>query len=203
VSQIAAKTGATTTCGACVPVIERILKLDAPPLQPARRGVALPVLGALALLAAFGAAYGRPLLTRILPWHLSFWDHLWRQPAAQQLTGFSMLGLLAVALLLPLRRKLDRMPGSVGAWRVVHTVLGVLATGALVAHTGLRLGVNLNLLLSLTFVALAAAGGLAAFWPWGQRPPGALARGVRLLHLILFWPALALIGLHVLAVYAF
>jgi nitrite reductase (NADH) large subunit len=203
VSDIAARTGATTTCGACVPVVERILKLDAPPLQVPVRGLTLPIVGALSLLAALLVAYGRPILARSVPWYLPFWNHLWREPLAQQITGFSMLGLLGIGLLLPLRRKLARAPGSVGVWRVVHTVVGLLATAALVAHTGLRLGVKFNLILSLMFLTLAVAGAMAAFWPWGQRPPGALARGLRLLHLTLFWPALALIGLHVLAVYSF
>jgi nitrite reductase (NADH) large subunit len=203
VPEIAARTGATTTCGACVPVIERIIKLDAPPLRPAKVSPAWPLLGAVALLAALAVAYGRTFLEHALPWHLPFWDHLLRSPRAQQTTGFSVLGLVVVALFLPLRRKLARLPGSLGLWRAVHASVGLAATAGLAAHTGLRLGVNANLYLSLAFLALVGAGAVTAFWPWGQRPPAAFARGARLLHLALFWPALALLGLHILAVYSF
>jgi nitrite reductase (NADH) large subunit len=91
----------------------------------------------------------------------------------------------------------------VGLWRVVHTAVGALAVAGLAVHTGLRLGVHLNLFLSIAVLALAALGGLAAFSPWGQRAPGGLARALRLVHVTLFWPALALIALHVLAVYSF
>src|SRR6185436_19123682 len=129
VAEIAARTGATTTCGSCVPAIERILSLDAPPLQKRRRGLGLLAVGVAALLAAFLVACGRALLARWLPQRLPFWDHLWRAPVAQQVTGFATVGLLAVALLLPLRRKLGKLPGSVGLWRGIHTVLGVLALG--------------------------------------------------------------------------
>jgi nitrite reductase (NADH) large subunit len=203
VAELAACTGATRTCGSCVPVIERILKLDAPPLQAPRRGAVLLSLGVVALLATALLIGARPLLQRWLPQHLPFWDQLWREPVAQQVTGFSTVGLLALVLVLPLRRKLPKLPGSVSAWRVVHAAVGGLAVAALAAHTGLRLGVNLNLFLSIGFLALAAAGGLVALWPWGQRPPGGLARALRFVHLTLFWPALALVALHVLAVYSF
>jgi bacterioferritin-associated ferredoxin len=203
VAELAARTGATRTCGSCVPVIERILKLDAPPLQAPRRGAVLLSLGVVALLATALLIGARPLLQRWLPQHLPFWDQLWREPVAQQVTGFSTVGLLALALVLPLRRKLPKLPASVSLWRVVHGAVGGLAVAALAAHTGLRLGVNLNLFLSIGFLALAAVGGLTAFWPWGQRPPGGLARALRFVHLTLFWPALALVALHVLAVYSF
>jgi nitrite reductase (NADH) large subunit len=205
VADIAIRTGATRTCGSCVPVIERILALDAPPLQQAapRRSVALPALGVLALLATALLVAARPVLVRWLPRHLPFWDELWRAPLAQQITGFATVGLVALALILPLRRKLQRFPGSVTLWRIVHTVVGGLAIAALAAHTGLRLGMHLNLYLSIGFLSLAGMGGLATFWPWGQRPPGPVARALRFLHLTLFWPALALIALHVLVIYTF
>jgi bacterioferritin-associated ferredoxin len=161
VPEIALRTRASTTCGACVPVIERILKLGAPPpLDVVGRGVLLPLLGVAALL-------------------------------------------VTLALLLPLRRKSTAVPGNVALWRLVHAFVGVLAVAAVMVHTGLRLGMNLNRWLSLTLLALAAVGGMAAVWPWGRRAPGPVARGVRLVHVLLFWPALALIGLHVLAVYSF
>lgn len=201
VAEVAAKTRASTTCGACVPVIERILKLDAPP-QRVRRG-AVPWLGGVALLVTALVLGARPALERLWPAQLPDWDQLLRRPLEQQVTGFSLLGLVALVLVLPLRRKLEKLPGSVNAWRVVHAAVGALAVAALIVHTGLRLGVNLNRWLSIGFLALVAAGGASAFWPWGQRAPGPLARGVRWLHVLLFWPALALIGLHVLAVYAF
>jgi nitrite reductase (NADH) large subunit len=203
VAEIAARTAATTTCGACVPVIERILKLDAPALKPGRAPVVLPLAGSLALVGTALLASGRPLLGWALPERLVFWDHLFRSPAAQQWSGYGVLGLVALALVLPLRRRVPVLPGGVNAWRLVHAVVGALAVAALVAHTGLRVGVHFNRWLSIVLLALAAAGGVTSYWPWGQRPPGSLARSLRLVHLTLFWPALTMIGLHILAVYSF
>jgi nitrite reductase (NADH) large subunit len=203
VAEVAARTSATTTCGACVPVIERILKLDAPSQGPVKPGRLLPVVGLLALVSAAVLAWGRPLLAWVLPERLLFWDHLLRAPSAQQASGYAVLGLVVLALLLPLRRRLPRLPGALQRWRAVHSLMGLLAVSALVAHTGLRLGVHLNFWLSIVLLTLAAAGSVASYWPWGQRVPGGFARSVRLVHVALFWPALAMIGLHILAVYSF
>jgi nitrite reductase (NADH) large subunit len=79
-------------------------------------------------------------------------------------------------------------------------MIGLVALAGLVVHGGLRLGVNLNLALSASFLALTGAGSLAAVLVAAR---SSARRATRLLHLTLFWPALALVGLHVLTVYYF
>jgi nitrite reductase (NADH) large subunit len=183
---VSARTGAARTCGACAPAVERIIDVRRP--APRRWGMA--VVGALTLPAVGLVAAGRPLLARWRPDRLPLFDHLWRRPDQQRLTGWVLLGLIGLALLLPLMRR--RGPGL----RVLHALAGGLLVMGLVAHTGLRLGVNFNWVVSMAFLGLAGLGGLAALG-------GFCRRWTRFLHEALFWPALALLALHVVAIYYF
>ena len=87
-------------------------------------------------------------------------------------------------------------------------VVGVLAAVTLIAHTGLRLGDNLNLYLMLSFVGLLLVGGLAGGVIGLQHAlPRGLAKRSRELslwmHIVLLWPLPALLGFHVLKTYWF
>jgi nitrite reductase (NADH) large subunit len=201
VAEIAARTHATTTCGTCIAKVVKALDPDAE--APAERRRPLVAVGIASLLAIVVVAFGRAALERWWPGRLGFWDHLLRQPFDQQLTGFSLLGLMLLSLALPLRKQLRSIPGSATTWRLVHGGLGTLTVAAIVVHTGLRLGLNLNRVLSLAFLELALFGGLAALVPVATDRQARWARMVRGLHGVFFWPALALLGLHVLAVYYF
>jgi nitrite reductase (NADH) large subunit len=201
-AEVATRTRAGTTCGGCAPMLERLVAVGLPPT--AARSPAMVVLGLVALTTVAVVAGARPLLERVWPASLPRWDHLLRAPWEQQLTGFVMLGLIAAALLFPLARKVGASVASVQVWRVVHALVGGLAVAAMLAHTGLRLGVNLNLFLSIAFLGLAAIGGVASLALASRRGlPVGWPRVARVLHLALFWPTLALVGLHVLAVYYF
>ncbi len=137
------------------------------------------------------------------------WDLLWRDSLLKQISGFTLLGIGALVSLISLRKRLTRFSfGSFATWRLAHVLLGSLAVITLVAHTGLRLGYNLNLWLMLSFVGLLLAGAVAE----RQRRTAAplprqqvtRARDVSLwLHILLLWPLPALLGFHVLKTYWF
>jgi nitrite reductase (NADH) large subunit len=200
VAEIAAKTHATTTCGGCIPKVVQALD---PTAVAADRRLPMVLAGIASLLAVVLVACSREALARWWPHALAFWDHLLRQPFEQQVTGFALLGLLVVVLGLPLRKRWQWIPGSTTTWRLVHGVVGLLILAAIVVHTGLRVGINLNRVLSVAFLELALFGGLAAVVPAATRRQARWLRGLRWLHATLFWPGLALLGLHVLAVYYF
>jgi hypothetical protein len=161
------------------------------------------VIGLSGMLLAGIAIGGRELLRIYRPGRLAQWDHLLRLPWQQQLTGFVLLGLVAAALVLPAARKLGARGRRLWFWRTVHGLVGVLGVAALIAHTGLRLGVNLNLWLSIAFLLLGVLGAFCAGAMGGPRAARAWSSVGRRLHVLLLWPALALIGLHVLASYYF
>jgi nitrite reductase (NADH) large subunit len=194
VAALTARTGAGAVCGSCLPWLEELVGAQ----RPSRPGPPMMFLGLLSLALAGGVAAGRPLLARLHPDLLASGDQLLRRPSEQRLTGFMLGGLLLLALALPLLRHLLRR--RLTTLRVTHALVGLLAVGGLVVHTGLRLGVNLNLILSVSFLALTGAGSLASVL---VASPATTRRSSRRLHLTLFWPALALIGLHVLTVYYF
>jgi nitrite reductase (NADH) large subunit len=203
-ADVTALTRACTGCGSCKPAVQAMLAgLETVPLvRPMRL---LAGVAGLALLLAVALPLARvPLVRRLLPVPES-WDFLGRDPMVQQATGYGVLGLFALALLLPLRRRLGMgFIRSGNFWRVMHGLVGVGLCGLLLAHTSARLGQGFNLALSVTALVLVVAGALLGL-VWRRGPPQTqlAARTLRPLHLALFWPTLTFIAVHVLAVYYF
>ena len=160
------------------------------------------LLGALLFLLGPNLPYAQSVQQ---PWQ---WDVLWRDGLIKQITGFSVLGLFVIGLLLSLRkrvRRLDRL-GKFDGWRMAHIVLGVLVIVGLGLHTGFRTGSGLNLMLSLSFSIMLLLGALSTgVIAFEHRIGGALATRLRRqsvwLHILLFWPVPALLGWHVLKTY--
>ena len=135
------------------------------------------------------------------------WDQLWRDGLIKQITGFSLLGMGVVISFISLRKRLSKFTwGRFPVWRVVHVSVGLLTVLMLLAHTGLRIGDNLNQLLMLSFVSLILFGSVAG-WAIGKQHelPKVVARRVRNIsiwgHIILLWPVPVLLGFHVLKTY--
>ena len=163
----------------------------------------MALLGLFGLLGVALMIGGRELLAVWQPWRLVQWEYLLRQPLEQQITGFAVVGLVAVGLILPLARGLGARSRSLWLWRTVHASVGALAVAGMVVHTGLRLGSNLNLWLSGAFLLLSVLGAVTAVGVGRARSSRGWLRPARRLHIILFWPAMALLGLHVFACYYF
>lgn len=138
-----------------------------------------------------------------------WFEAIWNDKFYKQVTGFSLLGLSAIGLLMSLRKRLKYdWLGDFAYWRVLHIALGLLCAFTLIFHTGLHLGENLNRLLILNFLSIIVLGSLAGvvisvshrfkpsqamsirkFWSW--------------VHIIVTWPLPALLGIHILTVYYF
>ena len=137
----------------------------------------------------------------------SSWDVLWRDGFWKQVSGYSLLALTVTALLLSLRKRWSRLRlGGFDAWRAVHATLGIAIAVALLAHTGGRLGSQLNAGLVVSFSGLLLAGGLAAVAVSREHVlTPARARRVRAAltwaHILLFWPVPVLLGFHVFKTY--
>jgi nitrite reductase (NADH) large subunit len=204
---LAEKTGASTVCGTCKPLLAQMVGSNAPaaPVEAATT-LGLWATIALALASIF-----------IIPWTIPYattvtaevpWDLLWREGFYKQLSGYSLLGMTALTLVMSLRKRMSTFTaGQFSDWRSMHVVVGALALIALLVHTGGRVGSNLNLLLLATFVALIVLGGGTALVTATSHHLGAHAPRVRArwnwLHLLLFWPVPVLLGMHVLKTYYF
>ena len=199
VDAVSQATGAARGCGSCLPLVALMVG------QPARVHAAprrwLAGLGLAALVGtvmALGASPG-PLMAALERRGL---ERLFSDPFWQQVSGFTLLGTCVLAMLLPLAKRALRVSGGVlPVWRAVHAGIGLGAVAAVVAHTSLRTGQNMNLVLQGAFALLLLMG--AAAGVFGLRQSGTVGRALRLAHLVVFWPLLGLIGLHVLAVYYF
>ncbi len=155
-------TGASTVCGSCRTHIAEIL--DAPPVrEPVRWWRLLAGASVVAGLAALATLLLPiwPTASRIADVGLA--ETLFLDTITKQWTGYTLLALSALAAVLSLRKRVPllRKLGDYGGWRVVHLVIGSLALIALFAHTGFRLGSNLNFWLMASFLSLGLAGGLA------------------------------------------
>lgn len=206
--QVIARCGASTVCGSCAPLVAELCgENGANQRLPVQRR--LLAVGVLALLLSMLLALVPPIDFASTVQVDIPWDRLWSDGLYKQISGYAILVLIALGLYLSLNKRLPSLSwGRFPLWRMVHTLTGVASLGMLLAHTGLRLGENLNALLMLNFLALAALGAIAAavvageshFSPrWGKR----LRRLCTWGHLYLAWPLPALLGLHIFSVYYF
>lgn len=207
VEQLAAKTGASTVCGSCRPLLAQLVGAPAQAAAPEIK--AQPALLISSVLAAIAAlvvlAFKVPFAATVSGgWR---WEMLWTDPFIKQVTGFTIVGLAVVSMVLSLRKRIKRISFvNFGYWRALHAALGVLTLITLVTHTGLHLGHNLNFILTLNFLALAVLGGMAGgITALERRLDGPAARRLRkawtTAHIVLVWPLPVLIFFHAFASY--
>lgn len=206
VAGIAAATNASTVCGSCKPLLQQLCADTSRP-EPVFGWRALAVTAGLALLLALLSLLGPDLAyskSVRVAWQ---WDVLWRESLFKQISGFTLIGLMLLTLGLSLRKRFSvKVPGRFDVWRIVHTAAGLTALAVLAAHSGFRIGHNLNLLLMTSFIGVMVAGsiygGLVAF---GHRAGFSAARNLKSAfgwaHILLFWPLPVLLLFHVLKTY--
>jgi nitrite reductase (NADH) large subunit len=207
VGSLVARTGASTLCGSCRPLLEQLAGAGATPRARIRPALLVTSVAALALAVAV-------LMTAPAPFARSVGDGfqpdvLWRNGAYRQISGFALLGLSVLASLLTLRKRWPRASfGTFPAWRVVHALIGLLTLVMLGAHTGARMGDHLNLALMASFGALNVLGGLAGGLTALEQRLGARAgrryrTALVTAHILALWPLPTLVAFHVLSVYYF
>ena len=208
VESLARSTGASTVCGSCRPLLAELLGNAAPrsPVAWHRLVLAAASIVLVATLLLFAAPSIPYPDTVQLRWS---WDLVWRDGFWKQVSGYTLLGLTLVALLISLRKRWKRVRfGSFDGWRGLHAALGIAMVATLVVHSGGRLGSQLNAALAVGFVALLLVGALAAAVVGNEhRLAPARARRLRTtltwVHILLFWPLPVLLGFHVLKTYYF
>ncbi|WP_411827189.1 FAD-dependent oxidoreductase [Luteolibacter sp. AS25] len=212
VSALAQKTGASTVCGSCLPLLHQLCDPTAAPPKPVAYRSLISV-SAIAFLATLLAIFIAPpaMAKSVESWWYAV-DILWRDNFIKQISGYSLLGTCLIGLLLSLRKRFKWFRfGHFAKWRVFHSAFGVTALIILFAHTGFRFGDNLNFWLMLTFVALnllgAIAGIVSAIESKGSTSIALKARRIRPIltyaHLVFFWPLPALLVFHILSVYLY
>jgi nitrite reductase (NADH) large subunit len=208
VEALQAVTNASTVCGSCRPLVAALAGQQAQPSVPAfaRSIIGLSI---MAVLIACAVLILPPPGYRQSVQPFFQIDVLWTDGLYKQISGFSLLGLGLLAIILSLRKRVRRMAfGEYGVWRFIHVALGGAAIAALVIHTGLHLGEHLNRYLMLSFLLVvllgATSGAVIAVERRLGRSGGVRARKLSLwLHIIACWPLPTLLGFHILSVYYF
>lgn len=208
VEQLASSTGASSVCGSCKPLIANLLG-EILIEKPGRLTTPMFIVSVTAILMAIIVAILPAIPLSTSASLQGDYDILWRNGLLRQVTGFTLLGLSILLLLLPLRKRWKRFEfGSFINWRFAHGVIGVFLIIAMIAHTGMRLGENLNTLLVSTYIASMLIGGFAGMSTHSESYLRArYAKSLRLianrLHIYMLWPAPALLTAHILTVYYF
>lgn len=206
VSELGEKTRAGTVCGSCVPLLSQLVGASTASQKGWQWIFGISVV-ALALVAAFLLMPESQVADSVqsVSWFESFWnDKFWKQ-----VTGFTLLGMVALGLLMSLRKRLNlKWMGSFAGWRFLHLAIGVISVGMIALHTGFHTGENLNRWLLMTFIAVLLLGSLAGLvTSMSHRLNPSTAQTVQkswnLLHIVAAWPLPVLLMVHVLTVYYF
>lgn len=208
IEEIMQKTSASTVCGSCRPLLTELLGgvAKAEKIRFIKSILVYSLLAGVAAALAFllpGLHYNQSAQDPIL------WDFVWRENLAKQISGYSILALTLIGLLVSLRKRWKRFSiFDFPFWRYAHVFIGLFIVFALFAHTGFRLGDNLNAWLMSLFTGLILIGGIyGMFISVQHRVDGVIARQFRCYlnwtHLLLFWPIPVLLTFHVLKSYYF
>ena len=202
------RTRAGTGCGSCGAIVEAFAGIEPPhAARSPARGLGIAAALALTLVALFVAISPGRFAESVQDQRAI--ERLWSDGTLRQLTGFSALALATGTLALSLRRRWPQLlRGSLARWRTLHGAVGVLAVAAVLLHTGLRAGSNLDRALFASLLWIAAAGALAgiaaALEPHVPAPARARLRlATARAHTLSFWPFPVLAAAHVLKVYWF
>ncbi|WP_461482506.1 FAD-dependent oxidoreductase, partial [Porticoccus sp.] len=208
VAQLQDCTKAGTVCGSCKPLLQQIVGDNSAPEKESSAST-LTTAGLLALLLVALISFWPEAQVADSVQQQGWFEGIWNDKFWKQVTGFTLLGLTAVGLLMSLRKRLSwAWMGKFSAWRLLHSLLGLFCCITLVLHSGFHLGANLNQLLMLNFLAVVLLGAVtSSAIGVGHKLSAGTASGSRKylqwLHIIVSWPLPILLGFHILSVYYF
>jgi nitrite reductase (NADH) large subunit len=203
------QTRAGTVCGSCKPLLQQLC--EGGDAKPEKETAWLPVM-MLSLLAVMGAlvvSYIPGLAVADSVMTQGWFEKIWNDGFYKQVTGFTLLGLTLIGLLMSLRKRIkSEKLGQFAYWRLLHIALGVLCVFVLMFHTGFHMGENLNQILIINFLGVLLLGATAGLVvSLSHRISAAKAMKVRKFwswtHIVVTWPLPALLITHILTVYYF
>lgn len=211
-TELSAETGAGTVCGSCKPLLGQLVEQHSgETAEREKESGWMPVLigSLIAVILAFLIAFQPEASVSDSVITQGWFEKIWNDGFWKQVTGFTLLGLTVIGLLMSLRKRMNwQWMGKFAYWRTAHTVLGMLCVAMLIFHTGFHLGVNLNQLLMINFLAvigLGAGAGLvvALSHKLSARHAMTVRKTWTWLHILVTWPLPALLAAHILSVYYF
>lgn len=207
-SQLSAQTGAATVCGSCKPLLQQLLGYQGP-VETEKTWLPVLLASFTALLLATALFFIPGFSTADSVQQTSQFQSIWNDKFWKQVSGFSLLTLAIIGLLMSLRKRINsKRLGEFAYWRLMHILLGVFCISTLILHTGFHLGHNLNQLLMINFLLVISLGSLAGFTlSFSNRFSPAFSQRIRKsmnwLHILVTWPLPILLGAHIFSVYYF
>lgn len=208
IDSLCSATSAGITCGSCKPLLAEMLDAPAPNLVM-RHHKSIYVLSIIAIILMAAIVVLNPInigQSVQLTWQL---EKLWFDNTWKQISGYSLLILSLLAGGISVRKRWKKLNvGHLDDWRHIHSLIGVIALLALMIHTGMRLGHNLNLALMLVFLAATLTGSLVGVFMarnhhWTDLKLRKHRAWWSRVHYTLLWMLPALLSYHILAVYFF
>ncbi len=201
-------TQAGTVCGSCKPLLNQLLDVPDSHSEDAltSRWLKIGAATAMVLTLLFLFLPQIPAPESVLEFSLY---PIIRDPLMRQITGFGMLGLSVVMLVLSLKRLMPTfIPASFTFWRSFHIALGVLLPVLLYFHTGASMGENFNYVLIVIFVVTLLSGAVAAYViAQDMLKPASLYRPLKGLvtkfHIYALWALPVMVAFHILSFYYF
>ena len=209
-ADISEKTGAGLVCGSCKPLIAQLVEAASGIKRSAEKEIAwLPtaVASCLAVLLAIIISSLPAIAVSDSVQQSAFLEFLWNDKYWKQVTGFTLLGMSIVGLIISLRKRIKRLEvGQFAYWRFVHIFLGMACTMTLILHTGMHFGENLNQMLMINFISVLLLGGLAGVvmslsHKLNPVQSMSLRRFFSWCHILVTWPLPVLLAIHILTVY--
>lgn len=198
-------TGAGTVCGGCEPLLQNLCG-SAEPVQRQVPGAKILAIVALLTVVVLAVAFTQPLpVVADSVANQSLFEHWSRDSWLRKISGYGLLTVSVLAMLLPLRKRIPLLSfGSFSSWRIAHTLVGLFSVGILLWHTGFEMGENLNRWLMTSYLLVIGWGALVAFLAVVEsRFAGQWRRYSGWIHLLVFWPVPLLLSFHILAAYFF
>lgn len=211
VDGLAEKTGASSVCGSCRPLLAKIVgKADeAIGTVAGWRGLLAASVVAIVAILLFFVSGPIDFSESVIGSRRQL-DFFWRDDFWKQVSGYALLAVTAVSLLISLRKRWKRISlGAFGNWRMAHGILGCVTLLGVLAHTGWHWGSNVNFWLMSCFIGINLVGGFTGLVTSLEcRVSGGTALLIRqwrprltLLHILFFWPLPILIAIHVFCIY--
>lgn len=196
--------GAGLVCGSCQPLMAKFTEQNVKPSS--QKWLAGWAVCVALLIAAF---FLLPPLAVSASYNPGSSEKWWTSSFYRQITGFSVLALMAAGLLVGLRKRLRWFRWlKFERWRWLHVILSTLCIIILFVHTGLGEIRGLNRWLLLSFMAAATMGILTSLLTQLETASPGIAnksfkRWFTTAHLVSFWPVPVLLALHIVTVYWF
>jgi nitrite reductase (NADH) large subunit len=208
VNALKMQTTAGTGCGSCLPFLAELVGQpnSSPSVEGASKLTKTSITALLLLLLFVFMPALPPPDTLQDGWHIA---DLWLKNEWKQLSGYSLLVLSGITLLMSLRKRWRFFSYlSYPGWRVIHATVGMLGVFILMLHTGLALGHNLDRILLANFLLLTLFGAITSYLVVIEgSSTNTVVRRLKSLgywgHVLLFWPLPVLLAFHIFSTYYF